>query len=353
MVTYGVNYGTERHPARRWRKRRDHRVLFVGRNERTKRQLDKLLDDPSFSVSVVGFLDDDSQLGTDRLPSLDAIPHLGRVGEIEQVLRASAVDEVYVTLPIKSCYDQIQRTLATCEVAGVPVSLSTDLFGTTIARAEKTPRETGKIVYSCVPYPRWKLAIKRTVDVLGATVGLVLLALPMLFIALLIKLTSRGPVLFEQRRCGRNHHTFGMLKFRTMVPGAEKMKAALEHLNEVDGPAFKVKNDPRVTPLGRFLRKYSLDELPQLLNVLRGDMSLVGPRPPIPTEVEKYEWWQRRRLSMRPGLTCLWQVSGRNGIGFGEWMLLDLAYIDNWSLRLDLSLLLRTIPAVLRGRGAS
>lgn len=352
MVTSGMRFDSTT-PTRGWRKRRDHRVLFVGRNERTLRYLDSLLDDPSHSVSVVGLLDDDQQFGTGQSPQLDRIPHLGQVGEIERVLRSSAVDEVLVTLPIKSCYDQIQRTLETCEVAGVPVSLSTDLFGTRIARAEQTPRESGKIVYSCVPYPRWKLAIKRAVDVFGATVALALFAIPMMLIALLIKVTSKGPVLFEQRRCGRNHHTFGMLKFRTMVPNAEKLKADLVHLNEVDGPAFKIKNDPRVTRLGRFLRKYSLDELPQLINVLRGDMSLVGPRPPIPAEVEKYEWWQRRRLSMRPGLTCLWQVSGRNGIGFEEWMLLDLAYIDNWSLRLDAGLLLRTIPAVLRGRGAS
>ena len=168
-----------------------------------------------------------------------------------------------------------------------------------------------------------------------------------------MKLTSRGPVLFRQERVGLHGRTFGMLKFRSMVTNAEELKARLMAQNEMSGPVFKMKHDPRITRIGRFIRKYSIDELPQLLNVLRGDMSIVGPRPPVPSEVAKYEAWQRRRLSVRPGLTCVWQVSGRNQISFEEWMLLDMRYIDHWSLAQDFNLILKTVPVVLTGRGAS
>jgi lipopolysaccharide/colanic/teichoic acid biosynthesis glycosyltransferase len=172
-------------------------------------------------------------------------------------------------------------------------------------------------------------------------------------VAAIIKLTSRGPVFFRQRRVGLHGKPFNMLKFRSMVTNAEELKAKLEALNEQSGPVFKIKNDPRITPIGRFIRKYSIDELPQLLNVLRGEMSVVGPRPPLPSEVEKYAAWQRRRLSVRPGLTCIWQVSGRNQISFEEWMYLDMQYIDNWTLLTDLSLILKTVPVVITGNGAS
>jgi lipopolysaccharide/colanic/teichoic acid biosynthesis glycosyltransferase len=170
--------------------------------------------------------------------------------------------------------------------------------------------------------------------------------------ALAVRLTSSGPILFAQRRVGLNGRTFRLYKFRSMFADAETRRAHLQHLNEMSGPVFKMKRDPRVTAVGRSLRRLSLDELPQLWNVVRGDMSLVGPRPPIPEEVQGYVRWQRRRLSMKPGLTCLWQVNGRNQVGFDEWMKLDLAYIDNWSLKLDLQILLRTIPALLQARGA-
>ena len=169
---------------------------------------------------------------------------------------------------------------------------------------------------------------------------------------LLIKWTLPGPVLFNQVRMGLNGRKFNMYKFRSMHQDAENRLGALKSSNEMSGPVFKIANDPRVTPVGRFIRKFSIDELPQLFNVLKGDMSLVGPRPPIYKEVLEYQRWQRRRLSMRPGITCIWQVSGRNDIGFEEWMKLDLEYIDNWSFWLDLKLLFKTIPAVLIGKGA-
>jgi lipopolysaccharide/colanic/teichoic acid biosynthesis glycosyltransferase len=172
-------------------------------------------------------------------------------------------------------------------------------------------------------------------------------------IAIAIKVTSRGALLFRQERVGLYGRTFHMLKFRSMVTNAEALQQTLQASNEQSGPVFKMKLDPRITRVGRFLRKHSLDELPQLVNVVRGDMAIVGPRPPLPSEVAKYEAWQRRRLSVRPGLTCVWQVSGRNDISFEQWMYLDMQYIDHWSLAEDLGLILKTVPIVLHGRGAS
>jgi exopolysaccharide biosynthesis polyprenyl glycosylphosphotransferase len=199
----------------------------------------------------------------------------------------------------------------------------------------------------------WQLVLKRMLDVVGSALGIVV-SLPLMAVcALAIKLTSRGPIFFKQVRVGLHGRTFNMLKFRSMVVNAEAMKKSLADVNEVSGPVFKMKNDPRVTRIGRFIRKYSIDELPQLINVLRGDMSVVGPRPPVPDEVAKYEPWQRRRLSVRPGLTCIWQVSGRNQISFEDWMVLDMQYIDHWSLARDFNLIFKTVPVVFTGRGAS
>jgi exopolysaccharide biosynthesis polyprenyl glycosylphosphotransferase len=193
---------------------------------------------------------------------------------------------------------------------------------------------------------------KRALDLAGATLGLVIAAPLMLLAAIAIKVESRGPVFYRSTRVGRGGRPFTFFKLRSMVNGADRHRHHLSHLNECDGPVFKISRDPRVTAVGRFLRTTSLDELPQLWNVLRGDMSLVGPRPPLPEEVSHYQPWQMRRLDVRPGLTCLWQISGRSRIGFEEWMRLDLEYIHRRSLRLDLQILLRTIPAVLSREGA-
>jgi exopolysaccharide biosynthesis polyprenyl glycosylphosphotransferase len=194
--------------------------------------------------------------------------------------------------------------------------------------------------------------VRRIMDVvLVSILGLITSPL-MLITATLIKVSSPGPVFFRQERCGLNGRPFIMYKFRSMVNDAEQRRFELEALNEMDGPVFKSSRDPRITALGKFIRRFSIDELPQLFNVLRGDMSLVGPRPPLPEEVARYQRWQRRRLSMKPGITCLWQISGRNEVSFDDWMKLDLSYIDNWSLLLDLKILLKTVPVVLLGRGA-
>jgi exopolysaccharide biosynthesis polyprenyl glycosylphosphotransferase len=198
----------------------------------------------------------------------------------------------------------------------------------------------------------YRTYIKRPVDVIGSLLGLMLLSPVFLIIAILIKLDSPGPVLFRQVRIGKGGRPFWFYKFRSMVENAEEMKQKLMHLNELEGPVFKISEDPRITPIGTFLRKTSLDELPQLVNVLAGQMSLVGPRPPLPCEVEKYEGWQRDKLRVLPGITCLWQISGRNHIGFTEWMRLDIEYIRRQSLGLDLKILLRTLPAVLSRKGA-
>jgi exopolysaccharide biosynthesis polyprenyl glycosylphosphotransferase len=209
------------------------------------------------------------------------------------------------------------------------------------------------LTFTTSPNNAFALALKRLLDIVLSFVLLVLGLPVVLLVAIAIKLTSSGSVLFRQTRCGLNGRRFTLYKFRTMVEGAEARQRELLPYNEMDGPVFKITDDPRVTTLGRVLRRFSLDELPQLWNVLKGDMSLVGPRPPIPEEVAKYQRWQRRRLAMKPGLTCLWQISGRNELPFQRWIELDLQYIDSWSPWLDFKILVKTIPAVLSGRGAS
>jgi exopolysaccharide biosynthesis polyprenyl glycosylphosphotransferase len=207
--------------------------------------------------------------------------------------------------------------------------------------------------FSTTPTNEALMFVRRILDVILASFILVVFGpLVMLPAAILIRLTSSGPILFKQTRCGLNGRQFVMHKFRSMVNNAEQLRVELEGLNEMDGPVFKSSRDPRITTVGKIIRRFSIDELPQIFNVLRGDMSLVGPRPPLPAEVARYERWQRRRLSMKPGMTCLWQISGRNEVSFDDWMKLDLTYIDNWSLMLDLKILLKTVPVVLLGRGA-
>jgi exopolysaccharide biosynthesis polyprenyl glycosylphosphotransferase len=242
-----------------------------------------------------------------------------------------------------------------CERFGIPFALPA--AGFRFSRAEpqhKSATVDGYIHYQTVRAKPVQRAIKRAIDIVVSASALALLSPLLLTVAVLVKLTSRGDVLFRQVRVGQHGRPFHMLKFRSMVINAEELKAKLQAMNEhKQGPVFKMTRDPRITGIGRFIRKYSIDELPQLLNVLRGEMSLVGPRPPIPQEVAKYEAWQRRRLSVRPGLTCVWQVSGRNEISFEEWMYLDMQYIDHWSLQRDLELIAKTVPVVLTGRGAS
>jgi lipopolysaccharide/colanic/teichoic acid biosynthesis glycosyltransferase len=211
--------------------------------------------------------------------------------------------------------------------------------------------ETPLLTFSAAPHDEIRLLLKRLTDILVAIAALVILAPWMAFIVGLIRITSAGPAIFRQVRCGLNGRRFVFYKFRSMVDNAEEMKRELAHLNRKE-IAFKIPNDPRMTALGRWLRKFSIDEWPQLWNVLKGDMAIVGPRPAVPDEVDRYQPWQRRRLRMRPGLTCLWAVEGRDKLDFETWMKLDMQYIDNWSLALDWKIMLRTIPYVLTGKGA-
>jgi len=325
------------------------KMLVVGRNPGVNSLLETILENPHYGIDLVGVIDAPKDLGhlhpcADRsLPA--GVPELGTSKDLDRILSREAVDEVLVLLPMRSFYNQVEEVLKKCEAAGVVTKILPDLFNVNIAR--RTISWVGDVpflTYFTGPRENLELAIKRALDF---TVSLVLLSLcAPVFIAvgLAVMATSPGPVFFRQIRSGLNGRPFTLLKFRTMYMDAEERKKELEAHNEMSGPVFKMQNDPRVTPVGRFLRRYSLDELPQLCNILAGHMSLVGPRPPIPAEVQEYEWWQRRRLSMRPGLTCNWQVSGRNEIEFEEWMEMDLSYIDNWSLALDFMLLLRTLP---------
>jgi len=248
----------------------------------------------------------------------------------------------------------IAGIIAMLEEQGTVVRLAMNFLPRSIAQLsfDQLGEEFPLLTFSTTPGNEVRLAVRRLADVVIAAALLVLLSPLMFAIAVGVKLASPGPVLFRQVRCGLHGRRFTFLKFRTMRIDAERLKPLLEPFNEMDGPAFKMTNDPRVFPFGGFLRRTSLDELPQLWNILRGDMSFVGPRPSVVEEVNQYEPWQRRRLSMKPGLTCLWQISGRNELTFDEWMRLDLEYIDNWSLWLDVKIAFKTIPAVLLGRGA-
>jgi exopolysaccharide biosynthesis polyprenyl glycosylphosphotransferase len=299
---------------------------------------------------VVGFLRFDDEARPDNLRA----SFLGTVGELEGHLRTVPVEEVYIAGNNLKHAEAMQGAIKVCEKFGMPFALPAYSFRLDRARpAAGQAVGDGYIHYVSVEAKPTQLAFKRLFDIISSAAALWVL-LPLLgTVAVIIKLTSRGPVLFKQQRVGVHGKPFNMLKFRSMVVNAEELKAKLAQQNEMSGPVFKMKNDPRVTRIGRFIRKYSIDELPQLINVLRGDMSVVGPRPPVPPEVAKYEAWQRRRLSVRPGLTCIWQVSGRNQISFEEWMYLDMQYIDHWSLKNDINLILKTVPVVLTGRGAS
>jgi exopolysaccharide biosynthesis polyprenyl glycosylphosphotransferase len=298
---------------------------------------------------VIGFVDSEPH---PALGGADAM-HLGGVDDLERILMHHVVDDVFIGLPVKSRYDEIRQSIEACARVGVPASYSADLFGH--VSTNRRPSGRGAPVLSLTEAPTAdRLAVKRVIDIAGALILIVILGPVMLGVAIAIKLTSRGPVVFAQCRYGYMKRLFRMYKFRTMVADAERAQDELECRNEASGPVFKIRDDPRVTPLGRVLRRTSLDELPQLWNVLRGEMSLVGPRPlPIRDVGQFAQPWLMRRFSMPPGLTCLWQISGRTEIGFERWISLDLEYIDKWSVWLDFRILARTLPAVLRGTGAS
>ncbi len=271
---------------------------------------------------------------------------------LSQLLRSQIIDEILFAVPPEDVA-KLENVFLLCDEEGVRTRLAMDFFPH--VNSEMYMDQLGTLpmlTFSAAPHDEFRLVLKRAFDLLISTFALLLIAPVMLVIAAMIRLSSPGPVIFSQERCGLNGRRFIFYKFRSMCSNAEEMKASLAHLNEKE-TAFKITNDPRLTPVGRWLRKFSIDEWPQLWNVMRGDMSLVGPRPAVPLEVEQYKRWQRRRLRMRPGLTCLWAISGRDTLDFDTWMRLDMQYIDNWSLWLDLKIILKTIPHVVTGKGAN
>jgi exopolysaccharide biosynthesis polyprenyl glycosylphosphotransferase len=324
-------------------------VLIVGTNA-TARSLAQSIGQHRFwGFRLLGFL------RTEEAPDDEPPwpPVLGSLEDLPRLVEEYPVDDVIFAVRRREL-DRMEELFEMLQELGIRTRFAMDLFPAAKARVELEELDGMPLLtFSTTPSDPLQMAAKRSLDV-GIAMLVLLVGLPLVgLIALGIRLTSTGSVLFRQTRCGLNGRYFTLYKFRTMVHDAEVRRRELLHLNEMTGPTFKLRSDPRVTPLGRLLRRFSLDELPQLWNVLRGDMSLVGPRPPIPEEVAQYQRWQRRRLSMKPGLTCLWQVSGRNEVDFDRWMELDLQYIDSWTPMLDLKILLKTIPAVLTGRGAS
>jgi|RhiMetdeSRZDD1v2_1073273.scaffolds.fasta_scaffold02848_20 exopolysaccharide biosynthesis polyprenyl glycosylphosphotransferase len=332
--------------------RQARRTLIVGTGQLARRAFHDIRIDRIHRYEVVGFVDEPLYGRTGRERGLE--PFIGSIQQLEEILMRQAIDEVVIALPVKSCYQDIQRVIGLCERAGVQAKYGADMFESTVAFPRYHAHgDRAFVAMQVVPDAHW-LRVKRAIDVVGASVGLVISAPFMLAVAALIKLTSSGPVVYAQDRCGLNRRAFRMYKFRSMYSDADKLQASLEERNEASGPVFKIRNDPRVTPLGRILRKTSIDELPQLWNVLVGDMSLVGPRPLPWRDVDRITRpADMRRFSLRPGLTCLWQIQGRSTIGFERWVELDLEYIDNWSLGLDAYILIKTVPAVISGTGAN
>ncbi len=303
----------------------------------------------AWGLSLRGLVDAD---GCGR-SEVEGFPVVGEVAALPGLLSQEVIDEVVLAVPTRQL-GELEQVLLHCQELGVRVRVALLPFPHLKPRVEVEALDgTPLLTFSTMPTSPLALFVKRLTDVVVASATIVASAPLWLAAAVAIRVTSRGPVLYRQVRCGLHGRRFVLRKFRTMVEGAETLQDEVAHLNVMDGPVFKAPADPRVTPVGRVLRRSSLDELPQLLNVLAGDMSLVGPRPPIPEEVERYEPWQRRRLAMKPGITCLWQISGRSELDFATWMELDLAYIDGWSLWLDLKILALTVPAVLHGRGAA
>lgn len=331
------------------------KILIIGSKQQAIETILSIQKNTSYVSKIIGCLDMDPKLvGRSVVSDVDII---GTTDDYYKILNSQAVDEIIFAVPVtlvKNAVDYINYA----EKTGINIRFLPNWY---IKQAMYKPETASiffdqsigipTIVLSSKPQKEFELLIKSLMDYVISFMLLILLSPLMIAIAFGIKLTSKGPVFFTQERNGLGGRKIQMMKFRTMVANAEKLKDKIEQDNEVDGPVFKIAKDPRITPFGAFLRKTSLDELPQLFNILKGEMSLVGPRPPIPAEVEQYETWQRRRLAMKPGLTCIWQVSGRNNIDFNSWMKMDLEYIDRWSIWLDIKLLLMTIPAVLFGTG--
>ncbi|HWB82975.1 MAG TPA: sugar transferase [Bryobacteraceae bacterium] len=326
-------------------------VMVVGTGERALSLARELEKSGEYGIRLRGFFSEDSNEGPREI-RLGGVYPVWPVAEMPAFLRQQVLDEMIFAVGSESLAE-LEEFFLLCDEEGVRTRVAVDFFphvNSTVSldRFGATPLLT----FSAAPYDEIRLLVKRIIDIAIAAAGLIVLAPFMAVIAILIRLTSPGAAIFSQVRCGLNGRRFVFYKFRSMCENAEDLKPTVAHLSTRE-TAFKIPDDPRLTRVGRYLRKFSVDEWPQLWNVLRGDMSMVGPRPAIPSEVDQYKRWQRRRLRMRPGLTCLWAVCGRDNVDFETWMKMDMQYIDNWSLALDWKILLRTIPRVLTGRGAN
>lgn len=325
------------------------RTVLVGAGDVGRMVMRNIVARPELGYQLIGFLDDNPTKGQTDIGRFRA---LGEVDNLEKILVKENIQRVIICLPWQS-HRTTQRLLRLCSQASVFAQVVPDLFQLT--RNQMQVEQLNGIPLISVnntTIQGWNLFLKRLTDIVFTLFG-ASLCLPLaLLIAVAIRLDSPGPVIYTQTRIGRNGRPFRCFKFRSMVSGADQLRRQISDLNEATGPWFKMRADPRLTRVGRILRRYSLDELPQFINVLLGDMSLVGPRPNLPNEVDQYEEWHKKRLSASPGITGLWQVSGRSDLTFDEMVLLDIYYVENWSLLLDLSIVLRSIPAVLRARGA-
>ncbi len=326
-------------------------MLIIGTNTTATKFAGKIIKRVGLGYSLVGFVDNKWK-DPEKMELKESFPII-RFDAFSKFLRENVIDEVIVCLPIKAFYDEYSKIIDTCEEQGVIIRFLSDIFGTKRAKVRMEHFEDNSVItiytgaMEGVP-----LQMKRYTDIALSLIAIFLLSPVFLVVGVFIRISSPGPVFFTQERIGLSKRRFRLIKFRTMVPDAEKKIQELEQFNEMTGPVFKMKNDPRITSIGKFLRKTSLDELPQFFNVFKGDMSIVGPRPLPVRDYEGFdEDWHRRRFSVRPGITCLWQIAGRNNIPFDKWMELDMHYIDNWSLTLDMKILLMTVPVVLKGSG--
>jgi len=328
---------------------RYHYLLIVGCGLRAREMATLIEQSRATGLRLIGFVDPDSGEGpSEKVGRYEVFP----LGAVSEILHKQVVDEVVFAVGMQELA-RLEPVLQHCADVGVKARVQLEFLPATYSRVylEKF-HDIELLSLSSAPDSELRLLFKRVFDATLSASSLLLLSPVLACIAAMIRISSPGPVMFRQTRCGLGGRKFTIYKFRSMINNAEQMRAELHQLNELDGPVFKISEDPRITPVGRWLRRFSLDELPQLWNVLRGEMSFIGPRPAVPEEVEQYEDWQRRRLRMRPGLTCTWVLEGRNHLDFKRWMELDLTYIDNWSLWLDVKIFLRTIPIVISGRGA-
>lgn len=341
----------------RYRNYNIRHILVIGTRHRSIEFIKAVCRRPESGYRILGCIElpDQKELVGDRI--YESVKVIGTVDDLKALLKKQTVDEVVFGIPLKKI-ENVHEYIYLAEEMGINIRILPDFQIHTIQYYPQTAKVymenfmgVSTLSLFSTPVREGELLCKTFMDYAGALVGVIVLSPLFLILSFLIKCSSPGPVFFSQERCGLNGRRFMLHKFRTMVANAEELKEQLQDTNEMDGPVFKMKNDPRITRIGAFLRKTSLDELPQLFNVLKGEMSLVGPRPPIPSEVSQYRLWQRRRLSMKPGLTCIWQVSGRNDVSFEQWMNMDLEYIDNWSLSLDVKLLLKTVREVTIGGG--